>query len=49
MSLVVHIKGMLQAFYIFFFHSPKKVLEFLTLTEILETKGLKLMGNIKTH
>jgi hypothetical protein len=49
MSLVVHIESMLQSFYTFFSHSPKKVLEFLTLAKILETKGLKLMCNIKTH
>jgi hypothetical protein len=49
MYLVVHIEGMLQSFYIFFPHSPKKMLEFLTLAKILETKSLKLMSNIKTH
>jgi len=49
MSLVMYIQGMLQSFYILFFHSPKKMLEFLTLAKILETKGLKLMCNIKTQ
>jgi len=40
---------MLQSLYIFFCHSPKKVPEFVTLAKILETKGLKLLCNIKTR
>jgi hypothetical protein len=49
LSLVVCIGGMLQSLYTFFFHILKKVLEFVTLAKILETNGLKLLCNIKTH
>jgi hypothetical protein len=48
LSLVAHIEGMLQSLYVFFPHSQKKVLEFLTLAKILEIKGLKLLRIIKT-
>jgi len=44
----MHIEGMLQSLYIFFSHSPKKVLEFVTLAKIFETKVLNLLCNIKT-
>ncbi len=43
LSLVACIEGMLQSLYIL-----KKVLEFVTLVKILETKGLKLLRNIET-
>jgi hypothetical protein len=48
LSLVMHIEGMLQSLYAFFSHSPKKVLEFVNITKTLETKGLKLLWNLKT-
>jgi hypothetical protein len=35
--------------YAFFSHNPKKVLEFVNLAKTIETKGLKLLWNIKTH
>jgi len=44
LSLVACIEGMLQSLYIF-----KKVLKFVTLVKILETKGLKLLRNIETY
>jgi hypothetical protein len=35
MSVIVHIESMLQFFYVFFSHNPKKVLEFLTFAKII--------------
>ncbi len=49
LSLVMHIEGMLQSLYAFFSHNSKKVLEFVNLAKTLETKGLKLLKNIKFH
>jgi hypothetical protein len=42
----MHIEGMLQSLYAFFSQNPK-VLEIMNLVKTLETKGLKLLQNIK--
>jgi hypothetical protein len=49
MNLVANIESMLQSLYAFFSQYPKKFLKFFNLVKTLETKGLKLMHNIKTH
>jgi len=49
MNLVANIESMLQSLYAFFSHNPKKFLKFFNPAKTLETKGLKLMHNIKTH
>jgi len=33
----------------FFFHSPKRHIEFLKLTDLMKTKGSKILWNVKTH
>jgi hypothetical protein len=33
----------------FFFHSPKKHIEFLKLTDLMKTKGSKILWNVKTR
>jgi hypothetical protein len=49
MNLVANIENMLQSLFAFFSHNPKNFLKFFNLVKTLETKGLKLMHNIKTH
>jgi hypothetical protein len=47
---VLHaIEDVLQASHSYFAHSSKKVAEFRTLAQLMETKGLKLLKNVKTH
>jgi hypothetical protein len=43
------IEQMLQDIYNYFCKSPKKHMEFLKLAEVMETKGLKILRNIKTR
>jgi hypothetical protein len=40
---------MLQSLYTFFVHSPKKHLGFTELAQILQTKGNKILCNVKTR
>ena len=40
---------MLAALYNFFTHSPKRHVEFVKLAEVMETKGLKILQNVKTR
>jgi hypothetical protein len=47
--MVERIESMLQRLYNFFAHSPKKHLEYVKLAEVMETKGLKILKNIKTQ
>jgi hypothetical protein len=42
LSLGVQVESILQSLYAFLSHSPKKVLEFVSLAKTLKTKGLKL-------
>jgi len=46
--VVVKIKGLLQSMYAYFFHSTKNQLQHGKLVEILQTKGLKILCNVKT-
>jgi hypothetical protein len=43
------IKSTQQLLYSFFAHNFKKFLEFTKFVKTLETKGLKLLRNVKTH
>jgi hypothetical protein len=43
------IEAMLGDIYSYFCKSPKKHMEFLKLAEVMETKGLKILRNIKTQ
>jgi hypothetical protein len=46
--MVEGIEDMLANLYTYFCKSPQKHLEFLKLVEVMETKGLKILRNIKT-
>jgi hypothetical protein len=41
--LVIHLEHLLQTLHNYFAHSPKRHLEFTKLTEMLETKGNKIL------
>jgi hypothetical protein len=47
LPLVFRIESLLQCIYVYFSHSPKRHLEFAKLVEIMETKGNKLLQNMK--
>jgi hypothetical protein len=47
-SLVSKIETLLQALHSYFTSSPKRHLEFTKLAEIVETRGLKILGNVRT-
>jgi hypothetical protein len=49
LPIVATIEDMLGDLYSFFCKSPKKHLEFLKLAEVMETKGNKILRNIKTR
>ncbi len=48
LKLVSKVESLLAEMYNYFAHSPKQHLEFCKLVEILESKGNKLLKNIKT-
>ena len=43
------IEGLLKSSHAYFKHSPKRHLEFVKLAKLMETKGLKLLKNVKTR
>jgi hypothetical protein len=45
--LVIKLDSLLQTTYTYYYSSPKKHLEHGSLTKLLETKGLKLLCNVK--
>lgn len=49
LPIVQRIEEMLQSLHAFFAHSPKRHLEFQKLAEVLHSKGLKILKNIKTR
>jgi hypothetical protein len=49
LPMVEGIEDMLANLYTYFCKSPQKHLEFLKLVEVMETKGLKILINIKTR
>jgi len=49
MGIVSIIEKLLQKCHAYFVHSPKKHLEFTKLTNMMETKGLKMLMNMKTR
>jgi hypothetical protein len=48
LPLVAKIEGLLQGMYVYFSHSPKRQLERVKLAKVLQTKGLKILCNVKT-
>jgi len=48
LSLVAQLEALFQAMYAFFFHSPKRYLEFQKLWEVFMEKRKKLFQNVKT-
>jgi hypothetical protein len=49
LDIMNHIEGLLKSSHAYFKHSPKRHLEFVKLAELMETKGLKLLKNVKTR
>ena len=49
LPLVSKIESLCKSMHSYFLHLPKWHLEFTKLTEIVETKGLKIMNNVKTR
>ena len=43
------IEDVLQTSHVYIVHSSKRVIEFLTLTQLMKIKGLKLLKNVKTR
>jgi hypothetical protein len=41
--IVKHIKDLFKSFYSFFFHNPKRHLEFLKLANLMKVKGNKIL------
>ena len=49
LDIMNRIEGLLKSSHAYFKHSPKRHLEFVKLAELMETKGLKLLKNVKTR
>jgi hypothetical protein len=49
LDIMNRIEGLLASSHAYFKHSPKRHLEFMKLAELMETKGLKLLKNVKTR
>ena len=49
LSVVKRIEDMLTSLHAFFAKSPKKHLEFVKLAELMQSKGLKILKNVKTR
>jgi hypothetical protein len=49
LDLMESIEALLLHSHSYFAHSPKKVSELRTLAQLMETKGLKLLKNVKTR
>jgi hypothetical protein len=45
--VVAKIEGLLQGMYVYFSHSPKRQLGHVKLIKVLQTKGLKILHNVK--
>jgi hypothetical protein len=45
--MVAKLEDLLQSLYFYYSNSPKQHLEFTKLTEIVETRGLKILQNVK--
>jgi ubiquinone/menaquinone biosynthesis C-methylase UbiE len=49
LPVIAKIENLLQSLYSYFARSPKRHLEFTKLAAVMETKGLKIIRNIKTR
>jgi hypothetical protein len=49
LGIVSSMKDLLQSCHAYFVHSPKKHFEFIKLINMMETKGLKMLKNVKMH
>jgi iron only hydrogenase large subunit-like protein len=49
LSIMHHLEDLLQSLHFYFSRSPKKVLELQKLATILNTKGNKILQNVKTR
>ena len=48
-ELMSTVEDVLQTTHAYFAHSPKRISEFCTLAQLMETKGFKLLKNVKTR
>jgi len=46
--MVNKLEGLFHTLYIYFFKSPKRHLKFTKLVKLMETKGVKILKNVKT-
>jgi hypothetical protein len=49
LGIVSSIEDLLQSYHAYFAHSPKRHIEFIKLIDMMETKGFKMLKNVKTH
>jgi hypothetical protein len=49
LPVVNRIEDLLQSLHSYFARSPKRHLEFVKLVEVMETKGLKILRQVKTR
>ncbi len=49
LGIISSIKDLLQSCHAYFAHNPKRYFEFTKLTDMMETKGLKMFKNVKMH
>ena len=49
LDIMSRIEGLLKSFHAYFKHSPKRHIEFVKMAELMETKGLELLKNVKTR
>jgi hypothetical protein len=49
LAVVNRIEDLIQSLHSYFTRSPKRHLEFVNLAEVLETKGLKILRQVKTR
>ncbi len=49
LQMVNNLEGLFQTLYNYFSKSPKRHLEFTKLVELMETKGARILKNVKTH
>jgi len=49
LPLVIRLQNLLQTLHSYFAHSPKRHLKFTKLTKLMQTKGNKILRNVKTR
>jgi hypothetical protein len=49
LGIVSSIEDLLLICHAYFAHNPKRHIEFIKLTDMMETKWIKMLKNVKTH